>query len=183
MRQDTVAALKQFDVSTFGRGGIINKLEERLTPDETVIYIAPTNVTVTTTATRKTEKLPGAIALTSRRIIFTYKVLLDHKTISVDLAQVQSVNSRGNSMTGGHVEVLTMVNTIEFLVKYKKETIAAIQQAFETTIAAAKTPQVTAEPAQTDVLAQIQKLAELQAAGVLTEAEFAQKKAELLARL
>ena len=62
MRQDTEAALKQFDVSTFGRGGIINKLEERLTPDETVIYIAPTNVTVTTTATRKTEKLPGAIA-------------------------------------------------------------------------------------------------------------------------
>jgi len=69
------------------------------------------------------------------------------------------------------------------LVKYKKDTIAAIQQAFETTIAAAKTPQVTAEPAQTDVLAQIQKLAELQAAGVLTEAEFAQKKAELLTRL
>jgi len=42
---------------------------------------------------------------------------------------------------------------------------------------------VAAEPAQTDVLAQIQKLAELQAAGVLTEAEFAQKKAELIARL
>ncbi|WP_198416572.1 SHOCT domain-containing protein [Cryobacterium ruanii] len=42
---------------------------------------------------------------------------------------------------------------------------------------------MTAEPAQTDVLAQIQKLSELQAAGVLTEAEFAQKKVELLARL
>ncbi|GAB3046239.1 hypothetical protein GCM10027052_31120 [Parafrigoribacterium mesophilum] len=148
-----------------------------------MIYIAPTNATVTTTATGKTEKLRGAIALTSRRIIFTYKVLLDHKTISVDLVQVQGVNSRGNSMTGGHVEVLTMVNTIEFLVKYKKETIAAIQQAFETTIAAAKTPQVTAQPAQTDVLGQIKKLAELRAAGVLTESEFAQKKAELLTRL
>ena len=117
MRQDTEAALKQFDVNTFARGGIINKLEERLSPDETVIYIAPTNVKVTKTATGKTEMLPGAIALTSRRIIFTYKVLLDHKTISVDLAQVHSVNSRGDSITGGHIEVLTMVNTMEFLVK------------------------------------------------------------------
>jgi hypothetical protein len=183
MRQDTEAALKQFDVSTFMRGGIIKKLEEKLTPNETVIYIEPTNATITTTATGKTEKLPGAIALTSTRIIFTFKVLLDHKTISVDLSQVHSVNSRGNSMTGGHIEVLSMVNTIDFLVKYKKESIAAIQQAFEITIAAAKTAQVTAAPAQEDVLAKIQKLAELRAAGVLTSAEYAQKKAELLERL
>lgn len=86
-------------------------------------------------------------------------------------------------MTGGHIEVLTMVNTIDFLVKYKKETIAAIQQAFETSIAAAKTAQVAAAPSQEDVLGKIQKLAELQAAGVLTEAEFAEKKADLLDRL
>ena len=183
MRQDTEAALKQFDVSTFMSGGIIKKLEEKLTTDETVIYIASTNAKITTTSTGQTEALPGAIALTSKRIIFTFKVLLDHKTISVDLAQVHSVNSRGNSMTGGHIEVLTMVNTIDFLVKYKKETIAAIQQAFETSIAAAKTAQVAAAPSQEDVLGKIQKLAELQAAGVLTEAEFAEKKADLLDRL
>jgi len=70
MRQDTEVALKRFDVSSFGRGGIINKLEERLTPDETVIYIASTNVTVTTTATRKTEKLPGVLTPTENRATF-----------------------------------------------------------------------------------------------------------------
>ncbi|WP_448255455.1 SHOCT domain-containing protein [Microbacterium aurum] len=180
MREDTEAALKTFEVNTFGRAGILSKLEEKLAADEAVIYIAPTNATVTTTASRKTEKLPGAIALTSKRVLFTYKVLLDHKTISVDLAQVHSVTSSGNSLTGGHIQILTVVNTIDFLVKYKKESIAAIQEAFEAAIAGAKAPQGAGSP---DVLAQIQKLAELHTAGVLTETEFSEKKAELLGRL
>lgn len=180
MREDTEAALETFEVNTFGRAGILSKLEEKLPADEAVIYIAPTNATVTTTATRKTEKLPGAIALTSKRVLFTYKVLLDHKTISIDLAQVHSVSSSGNSLTGGHIQILTVVNTIDFLVKYKKESIAAIQQAFESAIANSKAPQKAGQP---DILAQIEKLAEMQSAGVLTEAEFSEKKAELLRRL
>jgi len=40
-----------------------------------------------------------------------------------------------------------------------------------------------AEPAGTDILAQIEKLAELQSKGILTEEEFASKKASLLSKL
>lgn len=183
MRQDTEALLKKFSVRTFGQVGIIEILEEKLTSEETLIYITPTNAKITTTSTREIETLPGALALTSERIVFTYKALIDHKTISVDLGQVQSVSSRGDSIHGGHVEVLTMVNTIEFLVTYKKKVIEEIQRVFEAAIAAANDPKETPAPVQQDLLAQIQKLADLHVAGVLTESEFSQKKAELLARL
>jgi len=183
MRPDTEALLKKFNVRTFGRVGILEILEEKLTSGETLIYITPTIAKITTTSTRETETLPGALALTSERIVFTYKSLMDHKTITVGLDQVQSVSSRGDGIHGGLVEVLTMVNTIEFLVLYKKKVIQEIQRVFEAAIAAANDPKETPAPAQQDLLAQIQELADLHAAGVLTEAEFSQKKAELLARL
>jgi Short C-terminal domain len=48
---------------------------------------------------------------------------------------------------------------------------------------AAETITGIADPAASDPIEQIRELAELRAAGILTEAEFAQKKAELLAQL
>jgi hypothetical protein len=49
--------------------------------------------------------------------------------------------------------------------------------------ASAPRPEASPPPAADDILATLERLAELQRKGVLTEAEFAAKKAELLARL
>jgi hypothetical protein len=54
---------------------------------------------------------------------------------------------------------------------------------FKTNVAAAVDSAGSADTANNDVLAQIEKLSELNSKGILTDEEFVQKKADLLARL
>jgi len=183
MRQDIEQALKKFEVGTFGIKGDLKRLEEKIDNDESVIYISPTNATITTTATRKVEKLPGVFALTSRRIVFIYNVLLSHSMLTFDLSEIKSVNCHGNGLTGGHVEILTMVNAIDILVKYKKHIIQEIQKSFDNAISNHKENSQPNISSKDDVLAQIEKLSELNAKGILNEEEYSTKKEELLKRL
>ena len=183
MRQDIKIALQKFEVPTFGNKGNIDRLQKKISNEETVIYIAPTNAVITTAATRKVKKLPGVFALTSRRVIFMYKALFDHSMLTLDLSEVKSVNCRGNSLTGGHVEILTMVNSIDILVKYKKAIIESIQNAFDTAIAQYKAGSQPGVYSKVDILAQIEKLSELKDKAIISEDEYAIKKTELLSRL
>lgn len=187
MRQDIENALASFEVNTFGNKKYMERLIERLSDDEQVVYIAPTNVAITNNTTRKVQKMPGVFALTTKRILFRYQALADHVFYTCDLSEIKMVSCHGNGLTGGHIEIHTLMNTYDVLVKYKKQLINKIQLTFDQTIGAYK-QSIRAETtnqnsAHTDVLGQVQKLFELKEMGVISEQEFITKKADLLAKL
>lgn len=186
MRADTSKRLREFDITVLGNQKNIENAEELLKSDEDVLFVAPTNLEITTVNTRKVEKIPGVVFLTSQRFFFYYKIALSASYESVYLDEIRSVSSHSNGLSGGHIEISTITKTYDMLVSYKSDTARKIQSIFEE----AKHDYMSAGSASSspsfgnaDVLAQLEKLASLKDKGIITEAEFNSKKADLLARL
>lgn len=112
-------------------------------------------------------------------------------TEMIPVKSITSVTTKRDGMLNSKVVVVTSGNTIEFRVSHAeasetKDVLTRLilgshpsQQANSVS-----TTSVTPAPQQSeDIPAQIRKLGELRDAGILTEEEFAQKKAELLGRM
>lgn len=122
----------------------------------------------------------------------------------IPVKSISSVATKRDGMLNTFVQVFTSGNTIEFRVSHKEaETVKQVlmqlimgshpsQQVVEQALVvpdviptplASPSPASPTAPAQVDIPAQLQQLAGLHAAGILTDEEFATKKAELLARM
>lgn len=111
-------------------------------------------------------------------------------TEMIPIKSISSVTTSRDGMMNSKVSVITAGNTIDFRVshaeaKVVKDTLTRLILggpigATAPAPAAVATP--AASPAQPDLTAQLQQLASLRDAGILTEEEFTAKKAELLAR-
>lgn len=184
MRQDVEQAIQKFNIKTFGNKGNIEKAETLLRSDEQVLYISPSNVVVTAVNTRKNQKLPGVFILTDQRILFHYKVLFDESTETTELSKIDSINCYGNGLTGGHIQIHTRTKTYDILVSYKKALMNEIKDTFENAISSySRNEGYANKGTDTDVLQQIEKLAELRDKAILTEEEFQAKKQVLMDRL
>lgn len=185
MRSDVVQALEEYEIKTLGNKKSIEKAEELLSSDEKVLFVTPTNLVITATNTRKKEKLPGVVFLTDQRIMFHYQILLGSSTEVVTLDEIRSINSNANGITGGHIEIHTMTKTYDVLVSYKRDMVQAILQTFEKAKAdfATKASVPASSIESGGVLEQIEKLADLNKKGILTDEEFKAKKTELLAKI
>lgn len=187
MRSDVERALSDFEIKTFGNKKNIENAETMLTNDENVLFVTPTNLTVSSSNTRKREMVPGVVFLTDKRILFYYQALGNFVSDVVPLSEIHSVNCSGNGLTGSHVEVHTITRTYDILVTYKREIVQRIQQVFENARSNYKAPQnIQANQVnelQPDILGQIEKLSELKSKGILSDEEFQTKKSELLSRL
>lgn len=184
MRSDVERAISDFEINTFGNKKNIENAEIMLTEDEKVLFVTPTNLTVSNSNTRKRETVPGVVFLTDKRIVFYYQALGNFASDIVPLSEIRSINSSGNGLTGGHIEVHTIMKTYSILVTYKRSLVQKIQQTFESAKNNCGSVQNTIkqEPEQ-NVLNQIEKLAALKDKGIISEEEFQTKKSELLARL
>lgn len=111
-------------------------------------------------------------------------------TEMIPVKSISSVTTSRDGMMNSKVSVITSGNTVDFRVSHAeaktvKDTLTQLilgghpaQQA----PAAPAAPAPAAAAPQADIAAQLQQLAGLRDAGVLTEEEFSAKKAELLAR-
>ncbi|MGL4485316.1 MAG: PH domain-containing protein [Anaerovoracaceae bacterium] len=131
MREDVKKAIQDFEIKTFGNFKNIEKAENLLSNDEKVLYVAPTNIVVTSINTKKKEKSPGVIFLTDKRVLFSFNILFSSQTEVFSLDEIRSINCYGNSLLGGHVEIHTIVKTFDFLVSYKNDMLQKIRQTFE----------------------------------------------------
>lgn len=115
-------------------------------------------------------------------------------TEMIPIKSISSVATKRDGLINSYVSVITAGNTIDFRVSHKeaeivKSTLTQLMiggapAAFAPEPAAsAPAPAVAPAAPQVDVAAQLQQLASLRDAGVLTEEEFAAKKAELLERM
>ncbi|HCF82680.1 MAG TPA: hypothetical protein DER68_01545 [Ruminococcaceae bacterium] len=179
MREDLVRATEEF--KTRISKGDAKKIEEIIEPTETILFATPTNCTIAAVNTKNVQRLPGIAVLTNKRFVFSYKILLSSALETIPVSEIQSVNCSGNGLTGGHVQIHTIVKTYDILVSYKKEAMQKIEKAFET----ARNNSVTSVAANSndDVFAQIEKLSSLHEKGILSDEEFQAKKQELLAKI
>lgn len=105
----------------------------------------------------------------------------------IPVRSITSVTTARDGMLNSKVSIITSGNTVDFRVSHKEaETVKAtlIQLIGGSHPAQQQAPAaLTASAPSVDVTAQLQQLASLRDAGVLTDQEFATKKAELLARI
>lgn len=104
-------------------------------------------------------------------------------TEMIPVQSITSITTSRDGMLNSKVSVITAGNTVDFRVshaeaKIVKDTLTRLMLGSHPTQAAP-----AAAPATPDVTAQLQQLAALRDSGVLTEEEFAAKKAEILARM
>lgn len=116
-------------------------------------------------------------------------------TEMIPVKSINSVTTKRDGMINSKVVVVTSGNTIEFRVSHSeanevKDVLTRLilgthpSQLASSANAAAPAPTQTATAQQSeDIPAQIGKLSELRDAGILTEEEFSQKKADLLGRM
>lgn len=184
MRQDVEMALSKSYISAFGYGSSIKKAEEMLSKDENVLFVTPTEMTVTYVNTRRKNTTHGVVFLTNKRFLFCSK-MIDFQTDSIPINEIKSIDSSGNGLVGGRVEIHTATKTYNILVSYKvnnAKQVQEIQQIFEQALSDYN-PQNTVVSSQPNAIEQIEKLAALKDKGIICEDEFNAKKAELLSRL
>lgn len=114
-------------------------------------------------------------------------------TEMIPVKSMTSITTKRDGLMNSKVSIITSGNTVDFRVSHSeativKETLTKLMIGEKPApIAAPAVAPVAAPPAppapQFDITAQLQQLAGLRDAGILTEEEFTTKKAELLARL
>lgn len=116
-------------------------------------------------------------------------------TEMIPVKSMTSITTKRDGLMNSKVSIITSGNTVDFRVSHSEATIVKetltklmIGEKPDPVVApAAAAAPVAAPPAPpappVDITAQLQQLASLRDAGILTEEEFTTKKAELLARL
>jgi hypothetical protein len=127
------------------------------------------------------ERGGGLLVLTDVRLLFFLRRVMT-PTLDLRLGRISSVTSSSGFSTGEVVlEVGKDVVAVSRIIRVDLEPLAhAIRQAV---VAAPAEPEGAESGSATDPFEAIEKLAHLRDTGVLTEAEFAAKKQELLDRL
>jgi hypothetical protein len=111
-------------------------------------------------------------------------------TEMIPVKSMSSVTTKRDGLMNTLVQVITSGNTIDFRVSHNeaKQVKEVLTQLILGSHPSQAVPQSPAQPtvavaAPTDIPAQLQQLAGLHAAGILSDVEFSQKKAELLSRM
>ncbi|MFF8023309.1 SHOCT domain-containing protein [Streptomyces sp. NPDC007896] len=129
----------------------------------------------------------GTVVLTNQRLMFVKDKFSGDELSVLQLGEIRAV-AANQKITQGVLQVETLRGLVVEFEGLKGEDLARLDEALRLAIGslgrAAPGPAPISDPAVSqDVLDQIARLGELHAAGVLTTAEFEQKKRQLLDRL
>lgn len=180
MREDVWRAISEFQIKTFGFNKQLAKAEELLTPDEKVLFAAPSNITITYANTRQSGWIAGVVFLTDKRVLVSSKILSSFTTESIPLHEIRSVSLRNDgSGLGSLIFVHTLTKSISFMVTYKKDMAQRIFQLFENAKNSAAAPPESS-PSTPSPADEIRKYKELLDLGAITQEEYDAKKKQLL---
>jgi hypothetical protein len=128
------------------------------------------------------ENSAGLVVLTDSRLLFFFSGVL-HPGLDVPLSHVVSVTSSSGLSTGQLTIGVTDREKPLVLARIVKPDLAPLAHAVRQAVEAAPPEAPASGGASADPFVALERLAELRDRGVLTEAEFAAKKQELLDRL
>jgi uncharacterized OB-fold protein len=127
----------------------------------------------------------GSLIATDRRLLFYAKKLGGYELESYPYGNISSFE-QGKNMMGHNITFFASGNKVHMKWMKTDRELARFTEVVRAAMRGSESPgSAVTDPAPTqpDVMDQLRKLGELHAAGVLTEDEFAAKKAELLRRL
>lgn len=192
MRKDIEKIIKDNKISTFGYKGSIKRLEQLLSLDEKVLYIMSGNVTFDPGEKMEVDilsikdKEPAVLAITDKRIILIFKVLMSEKIDQFPIKEIREHRIVRNGLTGGKLRISTLTRKFDIDLNYKKETADTIDKILlelEKGDLLKDTEVHSGGEPHEDIIIQIERLAKLRDSGILSKDEFDSKKSELLKRL
>jgi hypothetical protein len=173
LRADIQAAKDRMRVK-FGGGREIKKLEGYLWEGEQVLSMT----------TGAYGKGTGLVVMTDRRLLFVQDAVMSKSTEDFPYSKISSV-SWNSGMAMGTIVVFASGNKAE-IKNVQKDDGKSMVDALRERLAdspAAGSPAAAPAAAAPDIMEQLKKLGELRDAGILSDDEFAAKKADLLSRL
>lgn len=176
-----------------GFKGQVAGVEKYLSADEKVLFIYGTNVKISegqlpleANIFKIKGKEPVLFVITDKRLIFYFKVLWNEKAEQIPLSEIRSHDIERNGLLGAALRISALTKTVVVDLEYKQEILAAIDEivnTFRNKVARRLHDTSTSPPDKSDMLEQIERLAELHKKGILTAEEFHAKKSELLAKI
>lgn len=124
MRDDIKAALnKNKEInrmfSTFGFKKNYERIENYLSEDETVLYIRNGNAKVNNQGELKEnafsikDKTPVILAVTDKRVLIYYRILLDEKLEQIPISDLRSFDFKRNGLTSSVFRITGLTKSID----------------------------------------------------------------------
>ncbi len=124
MREDIKAALnKNKEInrmfSTFGFKKNYERIENYLSEDETVLYIRNGNAKVNNQGELKEnafsikDKTPVILAVTNKRVLIYYRILLDEKLEQIPISDLRSFDFKRNGLTSSVFRITGLTKSID----------------------------------------------------------------------
>ena len=189
MRNDIEQLIKENKINTFGFKSCIKRLESILAAEEKVLYLVSGNATMDPKSKMEVDVLniknkePVVLALTDRRIILIFKILMSERIEQFPNREIKEHRIIRNGLVGSKLRIATITRVFDIDLSYKKDTTDKLEQILQVI---ERNPDNTVAPKNNDVdgpIEQIEKLAQLRDSGILSEEEFKDKKEELLKRI
>lgn len=181
-------ALEKSKSSTFMYKGTIKAAQKMIAPSEEIIWAVITNVNNSPvhgeldTKISISDVLAGAVIVTDHRILFVHSVLGRGVTKEIRLSDIRSVDSK----FGDFNATLRVVGSSKMIVTTSvRPVIAELRDSINEALTRkdGKThsvPKADDESLQISDIEQLKALKELYDSGVITQEEFAAKKAQIL---
>lgn len=197
MRQDTIAALKEYGISSFMFKKNIEAAEQFVSENEKIILVLTSNFNIVYPDPTKRDAGAGVIIVTNEKIVVYHKPLHEGISYVVPVSEIKKILLVPNIMKGSdNIQVYTadkifnfplptcgssfkLTNTKNFANKIYMAFMYALNQEGFATFPSNNAPALK----NNDITEQIEKLADLKAKGIITDEEFDTKKKELLSRI
>lgn len=159
---------------------LMKKAQEHLDPGEEIL-VGALGAYETKSLGQDTVRT-GVLMATSNRLAFYSKRMFGHDFESFPYSNISSFES-GKTLMGHHVSFFASGNKVAMKWINAGNVEGLIREVRGRMGKGGSHSKVAPSPQEPDIPAQIEKLAELKAKGILSEDEFATKKQELLAKL
>ncbi len=181
MRKEIMQILADYKIQTAGNKKALEIADDKIPSSETIVYIGPSNITITPRNTNAPKLRTGVIAITDKNIYVIHKALWESGLDIFPISDLELVSYKATGITGATFD-LTLANvSIMFMAGYKKEYAEKLNGILSALVSTENaSPSATSE---TDTFAAIERLAGMKESGIISEVEFEEKKKDLLARL
>ncbi|MDA3032127.1 MAG: PH domain-containing protein [Actinomycetota bacterium] len=164
---------------------LLEGAEQHMEPGEQIVSNVPGTYETKIMGTDSVRS--GLLIATDRRVVFYAKKLTGYDIESFPYTSISSID-QGKNMMGHKVTFYASGNKVDVKWITDLEKLQRFMDSAKSHIHARTAAKPALQPPPTpteapDVMAQIRSLGELRDAGVLTDQEFAAKKAELLGRI
>lgn len=184
MRQELQQIIAEYEIKTFGNKKAMEIADEKIPLSERILYVGPSNITVTPRNTNAPKLRTGVIAITDQNIYVIHKVLWENGLDIFPTHDLELVSYKVTGLSGATFDLTLSNVSLSFLASSKKEHAEKLYNTLSE-MAKHETPPDSAskQSGEADVIGAIEKLAELKEKGILSESEFETKKKDLLSRL